>query len=112
MGYEGIVEAPRDITCIIKRIAVLETRMDEFREQMRIRKEEGERALALQTDEFKRRLTELNGEAERLRKMQATYLPREVFDVKVRHIEVGILSILLALVGLFGTVVIAWVQIG
>lgn len=37
-------------------------------------------ALELQTRETERRLTALNGEAERLRIMQATYLPLEVFE--------------------------------
>ena len=40
-----------------------------------------DKALELQAKETERRLELLNGEAERLRTMQATYLPREVFEV-------------------------------
>jgi len=39
-----------------------------------------EKALMLQAAEYERRLKYLNGEAERLRQMQATYVPREVYD--------------------------------
>lgn len=41
-----------------------------------------ERALSLQAIEYERRLTILNGEATRLRDIQATYLPREVAENK------------------------------
>ncbi len=37
-------------------------------------------ALRLQAAEYGRRLDALNGEAERLRQMQATYLPREIYE--------------------------------
>lgn len=37
-------------------------------------------ALELQAKEYQRRLKGLNGEASRLRQMQETYAPREVFD--------------------------------
>ena len=40
-----------------------------------------EKALTLQTAELARRLDFLNGEAERLRIMQMTYLPRETYDI-------------------------------
>jgi len=39
-----------------------------------------DRALQLQAKEYERRLEALNGEAGRLREMQNTYIPREVFD--------------------------------
>ena len=39
-----------------------------------------EKALTLQAEEYERRLNALNGEAGRLREMQSTYIPREVFD--------------------------------
>ena len=39
-----------------------------------------DKALELQHKEYERRLDFLNGEAERLRQMQSTYLPREVSD--------------------------------
>ena len=38
------------------------------------------KALELQSKEYSRRLESLNGEAEHLRKMQATYVPRETYD--------------------------------
>jgi len=38
-----------------------------------------DQALTIQTTELHRRLTDLNGEAERLRKMQAEYVPRETY---------------------------------
>ena len=49
--------------------------------------EERERALQIQTEEVKRRLAELNGEAGRLREMQARYVPREVHDSKIGSLE-------------------------
>jgi hypothetical protein len=51
-------------------IAVLEERL-----------KSSERALNLQAREYERRLDMLNNEAERLRNMQITYLPREVYEV-------------------------------
>lgn len=39
-----------------------------------------EKALKLQATEYERRLEALNGEAGRLREMQQTYIPREIFD--------------------------------
>jgi len=39
-----------------------------------------EKALELQAKEYERRLTALNGEADRLHKMQEQYVPREVFE--------------------------------
>lgn len=46
-----------------------------------------EKALQLQAKEYERRLSDLNGEAGRLRDMQATYVPREVFDTVVKDLE-------------------------
>lgn len=39
-----------------------------------------QKAMELQAKEYERRLELLNGEAESLRKMQATYVPRESFE--------------------------------
>lgn len=47
---------------------------------------DAEKALDLQNKEVARRLEFLNGEAERLRQMQATYLPREVYDANCKEI--------------------------
>lgn len=51
---------------------------------------ERDKALQIQTREFERRLTELNGEAGRLREIQARYVPREVHDGKVGELEKAI----------------------
>ena len=47
-------------------------------------------ALTLQAREYERRLDFLNGEAGRLREMQATYLPREVYDSKHELLEASL----------------------
>jgi cell fate (sporulation/competence/biofilm development) regulator YmcA (YheA/YmcA/DUF963 family) len=39
-----------------------------------------QKALKLQAGKYEERLTALNGEADRLHKMQEQYVPREVFD--------------------------------
>jgi DNA repair exonuclease SbcCD ATPase subunit len=44
------------------------------------------KALKLQAREYKRRLMDLNGEAKRLRDIQAEYIPREVFDRTVQSL--------------------------
>ena len=46
-----------------------------------------DKALKLQAKEYHRRLSELNGEASRLREMQSTYIPREVFDQTVKDLK-------------------------
>jgi hypothetical protein len=43
-----------------------------------------EKALELRSKELDRRLEFLNGEADRLRLMQATYVPRETFDAETK----------------------------
>lgn len=48
---------------------------------------EKDKALALQAKEYERRLEALNGEAERLRTMQASYLPREVYDSERKEVN-------------------------
>jgi hypothetical protein len=61
-------------------LARLDERIKAMREDIRRTEESGERALDLATQELHRRLEILNGEAGRLREMQATYVPREIFD--------------------------------
>jgi hypothetical protein len=46
-----------------------------------------DKALKLQAKEYERRLNDLNGEAGRLRSMQQTYMPREVFETVMRDME-------------------------
>ena len=45
-----------------------------------------EQSLRLQAREYKRRLQDLNGEAQRLRDMQATYIPREVYENSLQSV--------------------------
>jgi len=59
---------------------VLEAKLKALEKHVHFKFEANEKALGIQAKEYERRLEALNGEAERLRKMQATYLPREVFD--------------------------------
>lgn len=46
-----------------------------------------QRALELQAKEYERRLDALNGEAGRLRLIQANYIPREVFDAAIKELD-------------------------
>ena len=64
-----------------------------FKENCLTRHEADEKALKIKTAEVERRLHDLNGEAERLRKMQATYLPREVYESKMSQFEDSIKSL-------------------
>jgi hypothetical protein len=50
-------------------------------------------ALTLQTSEYQRRLDLLNGEAERLRQMQETYLPRETYESKHELLDIKIQNV-------------------
>lgn len=43
-------------------------------------------ALKIQASEYERRLRDLNGEAGRLRAMQSTYLPREIYENQHQNI--------------------------
>ena len=66
------------------RLAVLEAMLTEkirgLTDCIELRFQGHERAMQVQTLELARRLDFLNGEADRLQKMQATYVPREVYD--------------------------------
>jgi len=46
-----------------------------------------EKALLIQTSELHRRLDELNGEAETLKGMQSTYVPRENYETQHEELE-------------------------
>ena len=61
-------------------LARLDERIKAMKEDIRRTEESGEKALRVSTAEFHRRLELLNGEAGRLREMQATYVMREIFD--------------------------------
>lgn len=58
---------------------ILEERIDHLKEVHERYVAESDDRLKLQAKEYKRRLDALNGEAERLRSMQASYVPREVY---------------------------------
>ena len=57
-----------------------------LREIVDIKFEENEKALKIQAQEYERRLEALNGEAERLRQMQTTYLPRELYSIEHKEL--------------------------
>lgn len=58
----------------------IEREIAHLKELYRIQGDAIKLALDLQAEEYERRLEILNGEAEQLRDMQATYLPRESFE--------------------------------
>jgi hypothetical protein len=62
--------------CLKTKIAILEERIAA-----------GKEALILQAQEYQRRLDILNGEAERLKNMQETYLPRETYEANHKYLE-------------------------
>lgn len=72
-----------------ERLAVLEVKLDAEVAITEERFKSRDMAVAGQLGETARRLTELNGEAERLRDVQARYLPREVWDVGLRELRAG-----------------------
>ena len=49
-----------------------------------------ETALELQAKEYDRRLSSLNHEAEQLKAMQSTYLPREMYESRHRELDAKI----------------------
>lgn len=78
-------------------IEVLEAKFKAFEKHVHYKFEASEKALKIQAQEYERRLENLNHEAERLRLMQETYLPREVAkgmfdsviaDIKALRVEI------------------------
>jgi hypothetical protein len=59
-----------------------------------------------QFNEFMRRLAELNGEAGRLREMQASYVPREVYDTKLDDLTKSIRALENAQANIFGRIAV------
>lgn len=55
--------------------------------------EEKEAALRLAAKEYERRLDCLNGEAERLRVMQATYVSRDLYDQRHNQLDVRLAAL-------------------
>jgi FtsZ-binding cell division protein ZapB len=68
-----------------------------------------EEALKLQATEYERRLASLNHEAEQLKSMQNTYIPREVFDRTVESMTGRIGAVEKSLWRISGALTIAWV---
>jgi hypothetical protein len=62
--------------CIEKKLAILEERLQGAKE-----------ALKLQADEYERRLEILNHEAQQLKDMQTTYIPRETYEISHKSLE-------------------------
>jgi len=58
-----------------------------LRELLQTKIDSQEKALTLQAKEYERRLADLNHEAQRLRTMQETYVPREVYEVHIKEIN-------------------------
>jgi hypothetical protein len=61
----------------------------ELRTSVDLQFRNAERALEKQADEYERRLSILNGEAQRLKDMQIKYLPRETFETIQRENSAG-----------------------
>lgn len=65
---------------------VLQLEIDHLREVMDLKFENSEKALRLQASEYERHLSNLNNEAKQLKEMQATYLPRELWNTEHKAI--------------------------
>lgn len=64
----------------------IEEKISNLEEKMDLKFIANERAGLIDSKEIARRLEILNGEAERLRQMQATYLPREVYESNLQKL--------------------------
>ena len=100
------------------RLAVLETLLQEKiqanRERTNEKFEAAQEALNIQTNEIARRLSDLNGEAGRLREIQSRYIPREVFDARFDELSKSIRNVenfqnnltgRIAAIGIFGFII-------
>ena len=81
-----------DVHELATRVAVIERLLDQHPDTCPWAREvDGmEKALKLQAVEYSRRLDALNGEAERLRQMQATFVPRELWQAEHLRVVVAI----------------------
>jgi len=66
---------------------LIELRIDSLRSLVDERVRAQENALALQAREYERRLDHLNGEAERLLRMQSLSVSRELYDTDLANIK-------------------------
>jgi hypothetical protein len=80
-----------NLKCLEIKVAVLaeahKKDIERIEEQTNLKFESQNKALLIETKEIARRLEILNGEAERLRSMQETYLPREVYETEHRELR-------------------------
>jgi hypothetical protein len=67
---------------------VLHTLIAELEKRIELRFDLADKALAIQTEEFKRRLGDLNGEQARLAKDRERFLPREIHEASVKETAV------------------------
>lgn len=65
---------------------LLSTKIEALEKLINFRLDLNDKALQIQHKEYERRLRDLNGEAERLRQMQATYVSREVYEINHREL--------------------------
>jgi hypothetical protein len=72
---------------------VLNQRIDFLEKLMNERQELNKEALELNSKEISRRLEILNGEAGHLKQIQATYVPREIYDSSINTINSAIHAI-------------------
>jgi hypothetical protein len=80
------------------RMEQLKTEQAHMREIVKLMNELSDKALKIGAAEYERRLELLNGEAERLRKMQETYLPRELFETMIKGVIGAIVGIIIAII--------------
>ena len=85
------------MSSIEERLARIEVIIDKdyrnIQQEINIRQESTALALKLQATEVERRLSELNGEAGRLKAMQATYLTREKFEDFEQRMSIDMIEI-------------------
>lgn len=65
----------------------LTEKIENLKEVTNLKFDKTEQALQLEATELARRLEILNGEASRLREIQSTYLPRELFEANFNEIN-------------------------
>ena len=68
---------------------MLELEVQHIREVLKLKED----AVKLQAAEYHRRLDDLNHEAERLKSMQGTYLPRELYESRHREIDIRLTTV-------------------
>jgi len=105
-----------DDTSIRARLAVLEALAPREREATRERIDllmgAAKEALSIQTGELARRLGDLNGEAARLRAIQAEYIPRETYYAKHDDMAKAIVALQVAQSNIIGRIAVISAIVG